>query len=294
MKLESPSTPTPATSVETKVETSAQLDEYETAIGTMEPGDIKKLIVSTQRTGRLSLPADTRTKRRPVSMDVSSSYGALKPSGLLSGARSISSENLTLLKPVTVILKGDDDSTTAVAKETTSIKTSSSMTQQSSSYRTVYSRQGDTRVGFEGLKGIEAEEHRIGSPIEVTLGGVSTERTVSSSSTMSSSTSSRITMTTQSHVRKVPSLSRTFPELLDEEIRQVKASTEKSGDTMEDRRRWSMEKRSEWMLSSPTSESSQTGTDDGQERKRLTLRERKRLLLGHDDDQDSQKDKPRS
>lgn len=102
---------------------------------------------------------------------------------------------------------------------------------------------------------------------------------------MSSSSSSKITMSSQTHVRKVPSLSRTYPELLDEEIRQVKASSEKSGDTIEDRRRWSMEKRSEWMLSSPTSESAQTSTEGSQ--KRLTLRERKRLLLGHDDEQDS-------
>jgi hypothetical protein len=103
---------------------------------------------------------------------------------------------------------------------------------------------------------------------------------------MSSSSSSRITMTSQSNVRKVPSLSRTFPELLDEEIRQVKASSEKS-DSIEDKRRWSMEKRSEWMLSSPTSDSAQTSAEGGQ--KRLTLRERKRLLLGHHDEDPTDK-----
>ena len=278
-------------SVETKVKTSAEIDELETSIQTMEPGDIKKLIFSSSRTGRLSLPADKDTKpggrRRPVSMDVSSSYSPPKPSGLSTGARSLSSENLAsgkaqLPKAVTVILKDDDS--TAGATGATSTKTSSSVTQQSysTSYRSVYSKQGDTAVGFEGLKGIAAEEHKIGS--------TSFERSASSSTSMSSTSTSRITMTSQTHVRKVPSLSRTFPELLDEEIRQVKASSEKS-DTIEDRRRWSMEKRSEWMLSSPTSDSPQASAEGGQERKKLTLRERKRLLLGHDDEEHAPKDK---
>jgi hypothetical protein len=292
-KFESSSTsfavgePAIGSSVETKVEASAEMDELETSMNTMDPVDIKKLIFTSSRTGRLNLPSDQDSgghKRRPVSMDVSSSYGAPRTYGISGRARS--TENLAsakpqLPKPVTVILK-DDDTTSAGTTTSTSVKTASSVTQQSYSTKSVFTRQGDAGgVGFQGLKGIAAEEHKVGG---ITLSSGSTERTVSSSTTMSSSSSSRITMTSQSHVRKVPSLSRTFPELLDEEIRQVKASSEK-GDTIEDRRRWSMEKRSEWMLSSPTSDSAQASEEGGQ--KRLTLRERKKLFLGRDDEEDS-------
>ncbi|XP_046848320.1 protein AHNAK2-like [Xenia sp. Carnegie-2017] len=242
------------TTIESKVESGADVNDLDTQINAMEPGDITELIRSSSRSGRLSLETKgVGNSRRPVSMDVSKS-GARTLLSIANSQRSLSSENIkeeTTRRPksVTVILKEDDGKMTA-----------SVSTPKSPSMR-VYTKQGNPDVGLQGLKEIAVEEQHGG------LDRVSVQKQVSSSTT----SSSRTTVTTQTYIRQGPSSPSSYPELLDKEIRQVKASSEKGSDTLEERRRWSMEKRSQWMLSSPKSDS------DGGEEKRLTLRDRKKL-----------------
>ena len=145
-------------------------------------------------------------------------------------------------------------------------------------------------VGLEGMKLAKTSEQKTFEPVNVSLGTrtvLLSEKSLSSSSQATATSSRMTTVTTQTQVRKVPGLSKSYPEMVDEEIRQVREASEKAGESVEEKRRHSWGKRREWMLSGSTPESTTSPQESSQERKKMTLAERRRLILGQDDAKDT-------
>ena len=160
-------------------------------------------------------------------------------------------------------------------------------------YRQI-SKETDTDSGLEVTKRRTTIEQRTIPPVEISLGTRSSllsEEPQTATSSEIFGTSSRTTITTRTHVRKVPGLSRTYPELLNEEIRQVKEASKKTDGSYEEKWRHSMERKAQWMLSTSPTDSKPPSIETKQEPKRMTLRDRRRLILGDDDDVTSEKAK---